>query len=216
MGILGSFWMWGRAQRSGARSGQAPLAMGDPGLGAWAGAFETAMNNMSEGLCFFDGQHRLIACNRRYMEMYQLDAACVQPGTTLEEIVALRFAAGSYPKMSSDEYLAWRDNIAVAMKPSDSIVELNNGRVFEIHHRPMPDGGWVATHLDVTDRFQAQKALAAAKASAERAEAEARAVHARLLDALDVVPEGLVIFDPEDRYVLWNRKIGRASCRERV
>jgi len=164
------------------------------------------MNNMSQGLCFFDGQQRLITCNRRYTEMYGLDPKRVHPGTRLKEIVALRFAAGSFPKMSPEQYLAWRDNIAVSMEPSHSIVELANGRVFEIRHRPMPDGGWVATHEDVTDRFQAQQALASAKANAERAEAEARAAHTRLIDALDLVPEGLVIFDENDRYVLWNRK----------
>jgi diguanylate cyclase (GGDEF)-like protein/PAS domain S-box-containing protein len=174
-------------------------------LRALAERFDTAMNNMSQGLCFFDGQQRLITCNRRYTEMYGLDPERVRPGMQLKEIVALRFAAGSYPKMSPEQYLTWRDNVAVAMEPSDTIVELNNGRVFEIRHRPMPDGGWVATHEDVTEKFQAQQALATAKANAERAEAEARAAHARLIDALDLVPEGLVIFDEDDRYVLWNR-----------
>ncbi|MBI4275031.1 MAG: EAL domain-containing protein [Rhizobiales bacterium] len=31
-------------------------------------------------------------------------------------------------------------------------------------------------------------------------------VHQRLLDAFEAVPEGLVMFDTEDRYVLWNRR----------
>ncbi|HEY4921372.1 MAG TPA: EAL domain-containing protein [Xanthobacteraceae bacterium] len=175
-------------------------------LRALAERFDTAMNNMSQGLCFFDGQQRLITCNRRYTEMYGLDADRVRPGMRLKEIVAQRFAAGSFPKMSPEQYLRWRDNVAVAMEPSDSVVELANDRVFEIRHRPMPDGGWVATHEDVTARFHAQQALASAKADSERAEAEARDAHARLLDAIDLIPEGLVIFDQDDRYVLWNRK----------
>ena len=29
---------------------------------------------------------------------------------------------------------------------------LKNGRVIAIHHQPMPDGGWVATHKDVTEK----------------------------------------------------------------
>src|SRR5215469_6861364 len=59
--------------------------------------FDTAMNNMSQGLCFFDGQQRLITCNRRYTEMYGLDPERVRPGIQLKEVVALRFAAGSFP-----------------------------------------------------------------------------------------------------------------------
>ena len=34
-----------------------------------------------------------------------------------------------------------------------TIVTLRDGRRIEIHHQPMPDGGWVATHEDVTGRF---------------------------------------------------------------
>ena len=34
----------------------------------------------------------------------------------------------------------------------------------------------------------------------------ARAAHAYMTAALDVVPEGLAIFDNEDRLVLWNRQ----------
>ncbi|HEY1542834.1 MAG TPA: EAL domain-containing protein [Xanthobacteraceae bacterium] len=188
------------------RAAQRAAAAEHAELRALAQRFDTAMNNMSQGLCFFDGQQRLITCNRRYTEMYGLDPARVHPGTLLKEIVALRFAAGSFPKMSPEQYLTWRDNVAVAMEPTDSIVELDNGRVFEIRHRPMPDGGWVATHEDVTAKFQAQQALTSAKANAERAETEARAAHTRLLDALDLIPQGLVIFDQDDRYVLWNRK----------
>jgi diguanylate cyclase (GGDEF)-like protein/PAS domain S-box-containing protein len=168
--------------------------------------FDTAINNMSQGLCFFDGTQRLIVCNRRYTDMYGLPPEHVKPGTTLREIVDLRFRAGSFPAMTTDEYLAWRDRIAVVDKPSDTIVELKDGRIFEIHHRPMPDRGWVATHEDVTGRYHAEKALAAAKAAAEHAEREARMAHTRLVDALDVIPEGLVVFDSEDRYVLWNRR----------
>jgi diguanylate cyclase (GGDEF)-like protein/PAS domain S-box-containing protein len=171
-----------------------------------ANRFDTALNNMSQGLCFFDGQQRLITCNRRYVEMYGLEPTRVQPGITLKEIVDMRYAAGSAPRMSPEQYMIWRNNVAVANEPIDSTVELANGLVFAIRHRPMPDGGWVATHDDVTEKFLAEQALATAKADAVRAEQEARAAHQRLVDALDVIPEGIVIFDEEDRYVLWNQK----------
>ena len=43
---------------------------------------------------------------------------------------------------------------------------------------------------------------------AEEAE-RARAAHTYLTEALDVVPEGLAIFDKDDRLVLWNRQYPR-------
>jgi hypothetical protein len=38
---------------------------------------------MSQGLCFFDGQQRLLVCNRRFTEMYKLDPNRARAGTTL-------------------------------------------------------------------------------------------------------------------------------------
>ena len=112
--------------------------------------FDTAINNMSQGLCFFDANHRLIVCNDRYIDMYDLAHDRVGPGTPLAEIVDMRFEAGSFPEMTRDEYLRWRANVAISHEPTDSIVELRNGKTVKIRHRPMPDGGWVATHEDIT------------------------------------------------------------------
>ena len=166
----------------------------------------TALNNISHGLCFFDGAQRLILCNDRYIEMYQLSPDCVKPGISLREIVDLRFEAGTVPAMSKDEYLHWRNSIAVSDKPSDTIVELKNGRVFCIRHRPMPDGGWVATHEDITEQRTAERVLAHAQAETERAKELAQAAHGRLSEALEVVPEGFALLDKDDRFVLWNRR----------
>ena len=118
--------------------------------------FDTAINNMSQGLCFFDASHRLIVCNDRYVDMYDLPRDRVGPGTPLTEIVDMRFEAGSFPEMSRDEYLHWRTKVAISSEATDSIVELKNGRTFKIRHRPMPDGGWVATHEDITEQRQSE------------------------------------------------------------
>ncbi|KRR24705.1 diguanylate cyclase [Bradyrhizobium lablabi] len=118
--------------------------------------FDTAINNMSQGLCFFDSGHRLIVCNDRFVEMYDIAPERVSPGMSLVEIVDLRFEAGSFPAMTRDEYLQWRTNVAVSNEAKDSIVELMNGRTFKIRHRPMPGGGWVATHEDITEQRQSE------------------------------------------------------------
>jgi diguanylate cyclase (GGDEF)-like protein/PAS domain S-box-containing protein len=112
---------------------------------------DRALNNISQGLCFFDGRHRLIICNSRYIEMYGLPAARVRPGISLREIVDLRFAAGTGPAMSKEDYLTWRDSIAISDVATDTVVTLLNGSIISVRHRPMPDGGWVATHEDITE-----------------------------------------------------------------
>ena len=85
--------------------------------------------------------------------MYDLAPATVVPGMTLGEIIDLRYEVGSSPAMTREEYHAWRNAIAVS---DDTVVELMNGRVIEIHHRTMSDGGWVATHEDITQKRQAE------------------------------------------------------------
>jgi PAS domain S-box-containing protein len=122
--------------------------------------FDVALNNINQGVCFFDGQRRLILANRRYAEIYGLSVESVRPGMTLREIVDLRFAAGSSPDMPFEEYLNSLDRTQVSREPNDCILTLKNGRVISIHHRPMPDQGWVATHEDITERRLAEERLA--------------------------------------------------------
>jgi diguanylate cyclase (GGDEF)-like protein len=114
--------------------------------------FDTAINNMSQGLCFFDAARRLIVCNDRYIEMYDLPPGRIGAGTPLAEIVDMRFEAGSVPEMTPDEYLEWRGRVAMSNVATNSVLELRDGRIFEIRHRPMPDSGWVATHEDITEQ----------------------------------------------------------------
>jgi diguanylate cyclase (GGDEF)-like protein len=130
--------------------------------------FDVAINNMSQGLCFFDGDQRLIVCNDLYAAMYKLTRELVRPGTTLREIVDHRFATGCFPDMSRAEYLVWRDSIAISPDPSDTVVNLKDERTIAIHHQPMPDGGWVATHEDITERKHAEEALQRASEQLEK------------------------------------------------
>jgi diguanylate cyclase (GGDEF)-like protein len=47
-----------------------------------------------------------------------------------------------------------------AGKPTTRFIELNDGRTIAIDNQPMPGGGWVSTHEDVTERRQAEMKIA--------------------------------------------------------
>ena len=51
---------------------------------------ETVIDNLSQGVCFFDREERLILSNRRYAEIYRLAPEHVRPGATLKEIIERR------------------------------------------------------------------------------------------------------------------------------
>ncbi|MFI5011729.1 MAG: EAL domain-containing protein [Hyphomicrobiales bacterium] len=174
---------------------------------------ETALDNMSQALCMFDAQQRLVVCNRRYAEIFDLPHELRRPGTTLRQILEFRVAKGLYGGTDPDAYIRDRLTVASQLEPSKSLLEFRDGRVFSVSHEPMAGGGWVATHEDVTEHKRAERELARtrgllsqARAEAEGAAERAQSAHARLLDALEVVPERLALFDAEDRFVLWNRR----------
>jgi diguanylate cyclase (GGDEF)-like protein len=120
--------------------------------------FDVILNNMSQGVSFF-GAHRLIFANQRYSEIYDLAPSSVVPGMSLREIVDLRVAAGSGPAMPASDYVARFDAIQATDTPTDTVVELANGRMIAIQHHPLPNSEWVSTHEDITDRQRAEAQL---------------------------------------------------------
>jgi PAS domain-containing protein len=110
--------------------------------------------HMSQGLCMYDRDQRVVVRNERYATLYRLTPEDVKPGTTRREIVERRIAWGVWGRTSPEAYL--RDRTAVVDTSSYSIQEMNDGRSIATAHVPMPGGGWVCTHEDITERRQAQ------------------------------------------------------------
>jgi predicted signal transduction protein with EAL and GGDEF domain len=47
----------------------------------------------------------------------------------------------------------------VSETPTDTAIELANGRLIAIRHHPLPNSEWVSTHEDITDRRRAEAQL---------------------------------------------------------
>jgi diguanylate cyclase (GGDEF)-like protein len=120
---------------------------------------ESALNNMSQGLCMFDSQHRLVTCNRRFADLYGLSEELTRPGTPLTHILEYRVQTGSYNK-NPESYFGERLNMITRNQHQIDIVEQEDGRTIEILFDPLPGGGWVATHEDITARRQAETHVA--------------------------------------------------------
>jgi PAS domain S-box-containing protein len=111
---------------------------------------DAALNNMAQGLCMFDAAQRLIACNKQYADIYGLAEEETRPGTTLRSILQHRIAKGNAPD-DDESYINDRINEVSLNKPYQITNNLRDGRYVSVLHRPMADGGWVATHEDVTE-----------------------------------------------------------------
>jgi diguanylate cyclase (GGDEF)-like protein/PAS domain S-box-containing protein len=120
--------------------------------------FDAALEHMSQGLCLFDAEQRILVCNRQYADMYGLTSEQVKQGTTLRQIVEHRIANGFFAGTSPEGYLEER---TAPVKSASSIVqELSDGRFISVVRRPMASGGWVTTHEDVTERRRAEAKIA--------------------------------------------------------
>jgi diguanylate cyclase (GGDEF)-like protein len=122
-----------------------------------AGRFEVALNNMLHGLCMFDTDDRLIVCNERYAEMYGLPGELKQPGAKWRDIVAHKLETPGY--LSDDDVLATHRTVHFKTTPSSQVRQLGDGRRILVRHQPIKEGGWVATHEDITERHEAEERL---------------------------------------------------------
>jgi len=136
-----------------------------------------AINNMSQGLCMFDGNERLVICNRRYRELYQLPADIVKPGRALISLLDYRRSTGTFAS-DPEEY---RRTLLAGMAQGKTIsgeVKSASGRLVLVINHPMAEGGWVATHEDITERREAERERAAMHEQAQRRSIIERAIAA--------------------------------------
>ncbi|MCC8949527.1 EAL domain-containing protein [Bradyrhizobium sp. Arg62] len=120
---------------------------------------DTAINHMGEGLCMFDAEKRLVVCNDRYAKMYRLPPELLLPGTAHRAIIRHRIANGILKGETSDsaatQVLATL-NALPAGEINSRVDELADGRLICVTRQPMPGGGWVATHRDVTEQRRSE------------------------------------------------------------
>jgi diguanylate cyclase (GGDEF)-like protein/PAS domain S-box-containing protein len=152
---------------------------------------DAALDNMSQGLCMFDGSQRLVLCNRRYVEMYGLSRSVAKPGCTVRDLLDHRNEVGFFCADPEEYYVGLLGRLDEGKIASQSI-ETTDGRIIHLVLQPMADGGWISTHEDITER--------------RRAEIE-RDRNREFLDlVVENVPSPIFVKDVQSRrYILANR-----------
>jgi len=121
---------------------------------------DAALNNIAQGLAMFDADQRLVLCNRRYAEIYELSPDQVTLGTTLLEIIRHRvdnkLLSDMSPEAIVDAMLRRRNDTHFA----EFYSQLSDGRCIAITVQPMADGGTVTTHQDITEQRRSEAKIA--------------------------------------------------------
>ncbi|WP_028133414.1 bifunctional diguanylate cyclase/phosphodiesterase [Bradyrhizobium japonicum] len=120
---------------------------------------DTAINHMVEGLCMFDAEKRLVICNERYARLYRLPPELLRAGTAHRDIIRHRIMNGildgDVSDLAAERQIAKLDALPVHAV-SSRIDAFADGRLICVTRQPMAGGGWVATHLDVTEQRRSE------------------------------------------------------------
>ncbi|MVT66888.1 EAL domain-containing protein [Bradyrhizobium pachyrhizi] len=119
----------------------------------------TAVNNIPQGLVLYDASARIIICNRPYIEMFGLSPDVAKPGCTMRRLIAHRQETGSFDGDVDDFCDAIIGNVKLG-RATRQLTQAPGGRAIEIVNKPLPEGGWVATIEDVTERTRTENKIA--------------------------------------------------------
>ena len=130
---------------------------------------------MSQGLCMFGADGRLIVTNQRFHDIFQMRTGSVAVGLPMIDILD---GSPLFRRVGETSNTALDELLALASRRDSAVLtyELANGRIVTITHEPMAGGGFVDTFTDVT----------------EQRVAEARIAHMALHDPLTDLPNRLL------------------------
>ncbi len=155
---------WLRIARSPAQAGGAVAILSDvtelkqreAAIAETNRRFGVALDSMAQGLVLFDAAERLLVANRQAAELLRLPEAATLPGTPWAAFIDDTVAAAEFsvPEAAAHRHDALR--FVARRAGGDRIWRLPDARHLAISIAPTPDGGFVTTWQDVTERETAQ------------------------------------------------------------
>ncbi|GGX54176.1 PAS domain-containing hybrid sensor histidine kinase/response regulator [Saccharospirillum salsuginis] len=130
------------------------------------------LENLDHGVSVIDRDMRLVAWNRKYLEMYQYPKGMIRVGVPVETLVRYNAEHGECGPGAPEEHVRRRLDHLKQGSSHRFIRVRRNGSVIEMRGNPLPGGGFVTTFNDITEFVRAQDDLEEAKNSLEARVAE--------------------------------------------
>jgi diguanylate cyclase (GGDEF)-like protein/PAS domain S-box-containing protein len=121
---------------------------------------DTALETMSQGLCMFDADGRIVLCNDRYAAMMGLSVPSLKGLSLLNLLIKYSNSVGAD---TGDAEQVFAGVLADARegRPITKIIKTSAGRALRVNDQPIhKGGGWVSTFDDITEWRQAQEQIA--------------------------------------------------------
>ncbi len=133
---------------------------------------QDVFDNVAQGLAAYDENARVITWNRKYQEYLILADDQIYRGCPVWDLVMLHAARGTYGGGSREDLEA-QVQMRIDRLMSGGIVRFDyvNARGIEMEavSAPRPQGGFVVTYADITDRKRAEAEIIRARDEAEAA-----------------------------------------------
>ncbi|WP_150300832.1 hybrid sensor histidine kinase/response regulator [Pseudomonas profundi] len=148
------------------------------------GLLQGAIENITQGISVVDKELRLVAWNRRYLEMFEYPEGLIVIGRPIADLILCNARRGlcgpGDPQSHVDKRISWMRR-GTAHR-SERLFP--SGRVIEIIGNPMPGGGFVMSFTDITAFKKAEQGLKEANESLEHRVAERTRELSELNEAL--------------------------------
>jgi len=128
---------------------------------------QATMENVAQGISVVDAEMRIVAWNRRYLELFDYPEGLVYVGRPVGEIIRWNAERGELGAGDPEAHVEKRLSRMRAGIPYTFQRTRRNGKVYSIHGQPMSGGGYVSTYTDITEFKLAEQALLEAKQGLE-------------------------------------------------
>ncbi|WP_258405761.1 hybrid sensor histidine kinase/response regulator [Shewanella mangrovisoli] len=129
---------------------------------------QSGVENIEQGISVVDADMRLVAWNKRYIELLDYPKDLVKAGIPIEKLLRFNIERGIIVGDEAHELLEKRLAHMRSGSPHHFLRTMLDGKVLEIRGQAMPGGGFVSTFTDITDHIQAEKALQLANETLEK------------------------------------------------
>ncbi|WP_371421076.1 EAL domain-containing protein [Tardiphaga sp.] len=116
----------------------------------------SALNHLGQGIVMLDAQKRVVFCNDRYLEIYDLTRADITKDITGPRLRELRRQRGKLD-------LATQSFYEQSVPSGEYIAEMPGGQSIHVKFSRLPNGGAIGIHEDCTEQRFLQRELATTK-----------------------------------------------------
>ena len=120
---------------------------------------DAALNNMAHGLAMFDASSALVVCNAQLRAIYGLSEADTQRGTPLARLFSGGILAELFGDLAPELHAEKLQAKLTAGQTITRTIFLPDSRAIAVVLSPLADGGFVATHQDITHQKRSEHRL---------------------------------------------------------